>query len=170
MHAYIISIWENKTSNISTKETFQQHTFTNRNFIAETEIEICFILFFIEIYLTYCVIRYKTCWFDTFIYCNMVVIVAIAPLSCHNSHFFFVLGIIKIQTLSKFDDYNTILLPVFTTLCIVFPGAICLLVASLYLKQHTGHRVPSPVCLSRSLFCPSSRYILQGFCSKQGNP
>ena len=53
-------------------------------------------------------------------YCNMIDIVAIYSTSAmlHNYHFFFVMGIIQIWSLSKFDDYNALVLSIFTILCI----------------------------------------------------
>ena len=63
-------------------------------------------------------------------------------------------GIVTIQTLSRCDDCNITWLSAFTGLCVFSPGPTCLLVASLYLKQHPGHRFPSPCCLSHFLsFC-----------------
>lgn len=55
-------------------------------------------------------LRYITCSCGTFIYCNMVAIVAIINtcITLHN-HFFLVVGIIKVQSLNKSDDYNAIL-------------------------------------------------------------
>lgn len=56
----------------------------------------------------------------------MIAIVAVISTSIvfHNYHFFLVVGVIKFQSLSKFDDYTTILLSVFTILYIRSPGLI----------------------------------------------
>ena len=49
----------------------------------------------------------------------MISFVAIISTSVtsYNYRFSLVVGIIKIQSISKFDDYNTTLLSIFTTLC-----------------------------------------------------
>ena len=52
---------------------------------------------------------------------NMIAIASIIKKS-HNYHFFLVIGIIK--SLSKFDDYNTMLFSIFTVLCIRSLGLI----------------------------------------------
>lgn len=72
--------------------------------------------------------------FDAFVYCNVIATIAIVStfIASRNYHFFFAEGINKIWSLSRFGDYTTILLCVFTKVCITSPGLICLLVASLY--------------------------------------
>ena len=60
-------------------------------------------------------------------------------ITSHNYHFFFVVGKMKVESLSKFDDYNTRMQFhfflrmqfLFTILYIRSPGYIHLLVASL---------------------------------------
>lgn len=78
----------------------------------------------------------------------------------HNSHFFFVVGTIKVQSLSSFNVYNTALLSVITVLCVKSPGPIYLLVASLYLKQQFPHPQPlvTTMLLSLSLAFLDSVY------------
>ena len=48
-------------------------------------------------------VRYTTCWINTFIYCNVITTIASAKtfLMSHNYHFFFVVGTIKIWSLSN---------------------------------------------------------------------
>ena len=51
------------------------------------------------------------CGFDTFIYGNITILaLANTSITAHNYHFFFVVEIIKILSLSKFDVDSTVLL------------------------------------------------------------
>ena len=51
-----------------------------------------------------------------------IVVIISTSITAHNYHFFFVVRIINIYSLSKFNDYNMILLPIFTILCIRYVG------------------------------------------------
>lgn len=50
-------------------------------------------------------------WFDIFMYCNIIVIIAIicTSIMSHNYQFFLVVGIIKIKSSSRFGDCHTVL-------------------------------------------------------------
>ena len=65
--------------------------------------------------------------------CNMTttIVLAITSISSHNYHFFFVVGTIKIWSLSNLEVYNAVL-SVITMLFIGSPGLTCLLAPSLY--------------------------------------
>ena len=63
-----------------------------------------------------------------------IIVLANTSLTSHYQHFFFVLGIIKIWSVSKFYDYHVTLWCIITILIIRAPGLICLLVCSL--KYH----------------------------------
>lgn len=77
-------------------------------------------------------------YFDTFIYCSMIATVSIISnfITLHNYHLFLVAGIIKFWSLSKFDDYNTILLPMFTRVSMSSLGCTCHWVHVCTIKQH----------------------------------
>ena len=60
-----------------------------------------------------------------------IIVLANTSLTSHYQHFFFVLGIIKIWSVSKFYDYHVTLWCIITILIIRAPGLICLLVFSL---------------------------------------
>lgn len=60
-----------------------------------------------------------------------IIVLANTSLTSHYQHFFFVLGIIKIWSVSKFYDYHVTLWCIITILIIRAPGLICLLVCSL---------------------------------------
>ena len=51
-----------------------------------------------------------------------IVVIISTSITAHNYHFFFVVRIINIYSLSKFNDYNMILLPIFTILGIRYVG------------------------------------------------
>lgn len=111
---------------------------------------------FTEIYLTYNMMLVKrcTCWFGILIYYGVVAIVVIdstSVISC-NYHFFFVVGVIKIQSFSKFEYYT--ILSITTMLCIgsLEFSHICLQVCTL--KQHLSYSpTPQPLTsISLSVF------------------
>ena len=60
-----------------------------------------------------------------------IIVLANTSLTSHYQHFFFVLGIIKIWSVSKFYDYHVTLWCIITILIIRAPGLIRLLVCSL---------------------------------------
>lgn len=72
---------------------------------------------------------------DTFTYCNMITTLALVNTSnsSHNCHFFFVMRIITIYSLSNFEVSSTVLLTIITMPCVASPGLPYLLVLSLYL-------------------------------------
>ena len=57
-----------------------------------------------------------TCRFGAFIYCNMITTIALAniAITSQNYNFLFVVRTIKIESLSNFEVYNTVLLTILT--------------------------------------------------------
>ena len=85
----------------------------------------------------------------------MIAIIATISTSIllYNYHYFSVMVIIKIKSLSKFDYYNMIVLSIFTILYIRSLRLIYYLLQICTLKQHLSH-CPSPTAGKHHLiFC-----------------
>lgn len=72
----------------------------------------------------------------------MIITKALAntSITSRNYHFFFVVGTIKISSLSQFKVYDTVSLSVITAVCIRSPGLISLLV-----YPQTSAQFPQPL-------------------------
>ena len=77
---------------------------------------------------------------------DCIVAIISTSITSHNCHFFSMVGITKIQSLSKFGDYSTILLSIFTVLYIRFLGLIYYQLQVCTLKQHLSYpSTPHPL-------------------------
>ena len=85
-------------------------------------------------------IQIKLVWFNTLIYCKIITTIVLANTSImsHNYHFFFVVRTFKIYSLSNFQVYSIVLLPIITMLYIRSPEIIHVIIGSLYPLTNTS--------------------------------
>lgn len=83
----------------------------------------------------------KTCWFDTLVYCKMITTIVLVNtlVTSENYHFFFLMGIFTIYSLSNFRVYDTVY-----RLITLEPQNSFILYLEVYVFWSTSPLVPSP--------------------------
>ena len=99
-----------------------------------------------------CVSSRCTCWFNTFIYCNMITNIVLVNMynTSHNYPLFLVVRTFIIWSLNNFEAYNTVLLGTITIAYFTSPEVIHLLTGSLYPLTNSSslpHLPPFPPAL-----------------------
>ena len=133
------------------------------------------ISFFPQIYwdtidMQHCVsLRCTMCWFDTFVYCKMITMIALANtcVTSHNYHFFFMVRIFKVYSLISFPVYNTELLTIVTTPYLRSPecsplltGSLCHLTSISPFLHHLPTPLPQPLVTTILFFVSRSSGFL----------